>query len=288
MENIVAAIQTFVSERENRNTEVVEVAPEKHGSLIGRGGDVKRALESEFHVSIDIPRSTEQGPARSQIRITGQPEDVTRATAHIQGLVKDQGSETIQVPCRLHHNISDNGRFFQRLNHEYQVTVNHDGHQPPTKRAATPKPGTNGTALPLITDEPDASNGHTWDIVDEDKNDVEQGDIPWVLHGSPEKVARARSAVQKAIHQAESQDVENSATGYLVLPDPRSHRFVIGSKGSQIDAIRRQTGCQIHVPKDQTKGKAIEITGSRDGVEQAKDIILDVVENGGKSRRRES
>lgn len=289
VEKIIASIQAFVDERENQVTEAVEVAPEKHRLLIGRGGETRRALESQFQVSIDVPRVTQQGPARSQVKLTGRVNYVAKAKTHIQEMVKDQEGETMQVPRCLHHDISDNGRFFRRLNNDFKVKVDHAGQQPPTKRPGTPKPRTNGAALPLITDDnPDPADNHTWEIVEEEEGDVKEGDIPWILRGSPENIEKARTALQKAIERAQAQAREKAATGYLVLPDPSVYKFVIGSKGAQIDAIRRQTGCKIDVPKDQTKGKAIEITGSRDGVEHAKDIILDVIANGGNGNRRES
>lgn len=288
VEKIIASIQAFVEERENQVVEMVMVAPEKHGLLIGRGGETRRALESQFHIDVDIPRATEQGSARSQIKLTGQAEDLAKARAYIQELIEDQQGDTVQVPRRLHHYVSDNGRFFRQLNNDYRVKVDHAGQQPPNKRTGTPRPLTNGAALPLITDDPDTLDRHTWDIVDAGEDDVEEGEIPWILHGSPDNVNKARAALQKALERAQKRTQEKAAIGYLVLPDPSTYRFVIGSKGAQIEAVRRQTGCRIDVPKDQTKGKAITISGSRDGVEQAKDIILDVVENGGNGNRRAS
>ena len=281
----MASIQAFVAERENQIVEILEVAPEKHRLLIGRGGETRRALESQFQINVDIPRVTQQGPARSQVKLTGQAENVAKAKAHIQDLTKDQQRETIQVPRRLHNQLSDNGRFFRRLNNDYQIKVDHAGQQPPAKPQ---NPSTNGAALPLITDEPDSLDNHTWKIVVASEGDIEEGDIPWILHGSPENIEKGRVALHKALERAQTQTEEKAATGYLVLPDPSAYRFVIGSKGAQIDAIRRQTGCKIDVPKDQTKGKAIEISGSKDGVEHAKDIILDVVDNGGNGHRRDS
>ena len=266
----------------------MEVAPEKHRLLIGRGGETRRALESQFKVSVDIPRATQTGNSRSEVKLAGQAENVAKVKAHIQELIRDEHGETIQVPRRLHQHISNNGRFFRQLNSDYRVKVDHAGHQPPGKRTGTPKPQANGAALPLITDEPDTLSNHTWNVVDAGEEEVEDGEIPWVLHGSPDSVLQARALLQKALERAQTQTQETTATGYLVLPDPSSYRFVIGSKGAQIDAIRRQTGCKIDVPRAQTKGKARHISGNRDGVEHAKDIILDVIENGGNGYRRES
>ena len=281
VDKIVAAIQAFAGQKENSNTESIEVAPEKHRMLIGRGGEVRRALESQFNVGLDIPKLSQQGPARSQVKVSGQPGDVEKAKAHILELVKEREGEAFQVPRKYHQAISDNGQFFRRLRNDHKVTVDHAGHHPPKRSAAIPQPQLNGGAsLPLITDDPSSIDNHSWDVVDSGEN-AEEGDIPWILRGSPESVAKARGMLEKAMEQAKSQ--QSQSVGYLVLPDPKTYRFIIGQGGSQINAIRKDTGCRITVPRDQSQGSAIEIVGSKEGVEQARDIILDVVQSG--SRR---
>lgn len=280
VEKIVAAIEAFAGHRENSTTESIEVAPEKHRMLIGRGGEVRRALESQFNIGLDVPKISQQGPARSQVKVSGQPADVEKAKAHILDLVKDQQGEAIQVPRKYHQAVSDNGQFFRRLRNDHKVTVDHAGHQPPKRSTVLPRPQVNGGAsLPLITDDSNSINSHSWDIVDSGES-AEEGDIPWILRGTPESIAKARAMLEKAIEQAKSQ--QSQSIGYLVLPDPKTHRFIIGQGGSQINAIRSETGCKITVPRDQSQGSAIEIQGSKEGVEQARDIILDVVQNGGR------
>ena len=281
VDKIVAAIEAFAGQKENSTTESIEVAPEKHRMLIGRGGEVRRALESQFNVSLDIPKLSQQGPARSQVKVSGQPGDVEKAKTHILDLVKDREGEAFQVPRKYHQAISDNGQFFRRLRNDHKVTVDHAGHHPPKRSPAIPRPQLNGGAsLPLITDDSSSIDNHSWDVVDSEEN-AEEGDIPWILRGSPESVAKARAMLEKAMEQAKSQ--QSQSVGYLVLPDPKTYRFIIGQGGSQINAIRKETGCRITVPRDQSQGSAIEIVGSKEGVEQARDIILDVVQSG--SRR---
>lgn len=286
VDKVVAAIENFVAEKEKQETEVLEVAPEKHRLLIGRGGETRRALESRFNIQLDIPRLSQDGPTRSQVVVIGQPADLGRAKAHILDLVKDKEGVTVQVPRRLHHAVSDNGQFFRRLRNEHKVTVDHAGQQPPA-RSSTQSRSRNhaGKALPLITDQQENIDSHSWEVVDNEDSEMEDGEIPWVLHGSPENVSRAQNVLQKAMEQAQNQP--QSSLGYLILPDPRTYRFVIGQGGSQINAIRRQTGCKIDVPRSQEKGEAIEIAGSRDGIEQAKDIILETVQNGASGGRLE-
>lgn len=270
VEKILAQIRDFVSQRENQVTEILEVAPEKHRSLIGRGGETKRGLESQFSVSIDIPR---QGSNQTAVKITGQSADVEKAKAHIETLVKGQEGETVQVPRALHHAIANNGQFFRRLKSDHQVTVDHAGQAVPAKPTAPAR--ANNSATPLITDDEDASaDAHSWNVVED--LSTEEGDIPWVLRGSPESLEKAKKAIEAALEQAKGL----TATGYLILPDPKTYRYVIGQGGNKVNSIRKQTGCKITVPRDQAVGEAIEVVGTKEGVEKAKNLILEAVKEG--------
>jgi predicted PilT family ATPase len=229
VEKIIASLKAQVSSLENQTTETIEVSPDKHRLLIGRGGETRRSLESQLNIQLDIPKQTTTGAARSQVKITGEPEQVEKAKEHILELVKGQEGETIQVPRHLHHVISDNGQFFRQLRNQHKITVDHAGQQPPAKPASTEagraRKGANG-ALPLITD--DATGGadeHSWEIVD--NNAPEEGadlsaTIPWVIRGPAENLPKARSKLEAAIEAAS----KPSSTGYLILPDPRSYRYV--------------------------------------------------------------
>lgn len=275
MEKIIAQIQDFVAQRESQVTEVIDVPQEKHRSLIGRGGDVKRGLEAQFKVSIDIPR---QGSGQTGVKISGQAEDVAKAKAHIEELVKEQQGETIQVPRALHHAISNNGQIFRKLKSDHQVTVDHAGQAIPAKPTPTNTRANDGP-LPLITDDAEATaDAHSWNVVETTSS--EEGDIPWVLRGSAENIEKAKKTIEAAIEQAKKQN----ATGYLILPDPKTYRYVIGQGGSKVNSIRKQSGCKITVPRDQAKGEAIEVVGTKEGVEKAKDLILAAVKEGLASR----
>jgi predicted PilT family ATPase len=288
VENIISALQAFVQEREGRVTEILEVPSEKHRILIGHGGSVRRKLESDLKVSIDIPRQDTQGAARTQVKISGQPAEVQNAKEHIAKMIKEQEGETLHVPRRYHHHITDNGAIFRRLRDDHKVTVDHGGHKlPPRPAAANPRGRANGGAnMPLITDEPSSSaDNYSWEVV-ESGGEISAEEaaelIPWILRGSPENVARARQMIETALENAK----KPSATGYLILPDPKTYRYVIGQGGSTINKMRKETGTKITVPKAGERGEAIEIVGSREGVEQAKDLILEAVERGGNDRRR--
>lgn len=278
VDQICAAIEALVQQQESQKNDIAEVNPDKHRLLIGRGGETRRQLEQQFNVSINIPRQTETGPQRSQVRIAGQPSDVEKAKAHILEITKDQEGETVNVPRRFHHSIADNGQFFRRLRNDHKVTVDHGGQRPPPKPSA-PAPGRangGGGAMPLITDDPSASaNTHSWESHDLHAS-TEDGEIPWVLSGpSPDAIAAARAKLDRALEEVDKQDT----MGFLILPDPRVYRHVIGPGGGEINRIRKQTGTKIQVPRDQSKGEAIEITGAKEGVEEARDVILEIMRN---------
>lgn len=281
VDKIIASLEAFASQREGQTSDVIEVPPEKHRLLIGRGGETRRNLESQFKVEINIPRMSDEGASRFQVKVLGQPADIEKARSRILEIIQDLPDEIVQVPRKYHHAISDNGQFFRRLRNDHKVFVDHGDQSPPSKPTTQPSPQANGSAsMPLITDDPSTTSAHSFSIIDNGPASTEEGTIPWVLKGTPENTAKARSALEKALKNAEAQ--QSQATGYLVLPDPSTYRFVIGQGGSKINEIRDQTGCRISVPRDQKEGSAIEIVGSREGVEQAKDIIIEVVGNGGR------
>ena len=276
VDKICASIQAMVAEQESQTTDIAEVKPEKHRLLIGKGGEARRQLEQQFGVSINVPRQSETGPQRSQVRISGQPSNVEKAKSHILEITKDMEGETVSVPRRFHHSIADNGQFFRRLRNDHKVTVDHAGQRPPPK-PSTPAPRrTNGESMPLITDDPAASaNSHSWEVHDLHASS-EEGDIPWVLSGpSLEAIAAARGKLDKALAEAGKQDT----MGFLILPDPRAYKHVIGPGGSEINRIRKTTGTKIQVPRDQSRGEAIEISGAKTGVEEARDLILEIAQN---------
>jgi rRNA processing protein Krr1/Pno1 len=280
VKKIVARIQALVAERESQVTDAVDVPVEKHRTIVGRGGETKRNLEAQFKVSIDVPR---QGSGQTSVKIVGQSADVEKAKAHIQNLVKEQQGETVQIPRALHHAVSNNGQIFRRLRNDFGVTVDHGGQTvPPKPTAPASSARANGGALPLITDEPEtAADAHSWKVVEQNaSSSAEEGDIPWILRGSAENVEKAKKAIQTALEQAN----KHNAVGYLILPDPKTYRFVIGQGGSKVNAIRKQSGCKITVPRDQTQGEAIEVVGSKEGVEKAKELILAAVREGVSSR----
>jgi polyribonucleotide nucleotidyltransferase len=263
-------MQAIVAESESQTTETVDVPTDKHRKLIGRGGDIKKDLENKFKVLINVPR---QGTGETGVKISGLPADVEKAKAHILGLVKDQDEGvTVQVPRRLHHSVADNGAFFKKLRNDHQVIVDHGGHRVPPKSEAPPARA-NGDSLPLITDD-ENTDAHSWNVVGLSTSDID-GEIPWILRGRPENLPKAKDALTAAIVEAS----KNDTVGYLVLANPHNHKYVVGQAGSKVISIRKATGCKITVPRNQ-ESEAIEIVGTAEGVQKAKDLVLQAVKEG--------
>jgi predicted PilT family ATPase len=273
VEKICAALQAVAATKDNEVTEVVDIPTERHSQLIGTGGDIRKRLETEFGVSINVPR---KGSGDTGVKITGPALEVSKAVSHISSLTKAKPEERIDIPKSLHHTVSNNGRLFANLRNQGIIVV-HDGvRAPPKPESGTSTPRTNGNA-PLITDDP--ADSFSWSIITTGPLAGDEDMIPWILRGqSEEGVAAARKKVEDALDKAS----KPSTTGYLILSDPKLHRHVVGKGGSKVGEIRDKTGCVIQVPpnKPGNASEAITIVGERDACEEAKDMILEAVEEG--------
>jgi rRNA processing protein Krr1/Pno1 len=280
VEKILAAIQSFVDERENQVTETVDVPVTQHRELIGPNGSIRKKLEEQFSVTLNVPH---QGTGHTGVKISGRPEHVAKAKEHIQGLTATSPGETVMVPRALHHAVSKNGALFRDLSRE-GIRVDHNGQKPPPRSRDTPngpraRTTTNGD-MPLITDQP-GEEPYSWDVVSNNPVDGDSsGEIPWVIMGgkdtSEDAVAKAKQKILTALEKAK----EPQHTGYLILPDPRLHRHIIGRGGATINSIRKASGCDIQVPNrnnNKEDGEAITIVGQHDGVLQARDLILEEI-----------
>ena len=72
---------------------------------------------------------------------------------------------------------------------------------------------------------------------------------------------------------------QGNCTGYLGVP-PEHHHLIIGKAGQRIGIIRHETGCTIDVPKRGDGNDTIIIRGVKEGIEKAREMIVETVENG--------
>ncbi|RPB20922.1 hypothetical protein L211DRAFT_791386 [Terfezia boudieri ATCC MYA-4762] len=286
VEKIITSINQIVEGKKNQVQVVVDVPQDKHARLIGRGGSIRQDLEAQFKVTIDIPRQN-SAPSAIGVTLTGPPEAVEKAKAHIIELTKEFEGETVMVPRALHHAVADGGLFIKRLRNDYRVSVDH-GNQPfLTKPTAIFRPMATNTTLPLITDQDqDEVTSFSWEIIPNPTLDgSEEGAIPWILRSSsPDALAKAKDLLQKQIELVKTQ----SHVGFLTLPDQSTYRFVVGRNGQEVNKIKELTGCRVMVPKaGGGEGEAIVLWGAREGLEKAREVILEIVagaEERGKGR----
>jgi hypothetical protein len=168
----------------------------------------------------------------------------------------------VQVPKKLHHRVSNDGRTKNQLRQRFQVYVSHDG-------VELPKATTNG--LGRIDDE----ETYSWHVT-EDPSDTDET-IPWKIRGSNDtNLQKAKDFLESLISSMQDQ---GNCTGYLGVP-PEHHFLVIGKGGQRIGIVREETGCTVDVPKRGDGNDTIVIRGNREGVERAKELIVEAVEEG--------
>jgi hypothetical protein len=186
--------------------------------------------------------------------------------------VKSGEGITIQVPRRLHHRVSNEGRTKTQLRQRFQVYVGHDNVEIPPMTTAP----TNGD-LGRIDDE----ETYSWHVV-EDPEETSEGTIPWKLRGLNDR-ASVTANLQKAKDFLDglvsSMRDQGGCTGYLGIP-PEHHHLVIGKGGQRIGVVRDETGCTVDVPRRGDGNDTIVIRGHREGVEKARELIVEAVDRG--------
>ncbi|RMZ88902.1 hypothetical protein DV736_g3866, partial [Chaetothyriales sp. CBS 134916] len=270
VDKILKEIETFVDEKENSVTEVVDVPVSSHRNLIGPSGANRMKLEKDFGVAINIPR---QGTGQTGVRITGRAENVAKAKEHISGSAAGHKGETVQVPRAAHHALDRDGAFKRELS-KIGITIDHQGQKEPKKPSVGRQ--ANGK-LPLITDQPTDGVQHSWETVAFTTD--EEGEIPWTIY-SQKKEEQALANAKRRIEEALIKASQNPVIGYLTLEDPGLHGRIVGRGGSKINQIRDQSGCEVQVPKGKAGGEPITVVGPRDGVDQAYGLILKAILEG--------
>ncbi|KAK6337101.1 hypothetical protein TWF718_009887 [Orbilia javanica] len=276
VDKIIKEFEAIIAAEKDKVTIVVDVPADKHRKLIGREGNVRKEIERTFSVTLDIPRQRQDGgEVPTGVKLSGSAEDVEKAKEHILKLTKDQDATNVSVPKHLHHILLDGGALGRTFRNRYNVDISPSGELPPKPKGQQGRKRA-PESTPLITDDPSENASNiSWEVVDNTAAADEGGEVTWALRGATEDIAKAATELKKLIDE----ETGKSTTGYLFLPDPSKYRYVVGPGGSQVNSIRRETGCKITIPKEQSD-EAIVIKGSRDGVEKAKEIIVGLVHGG--------
>jgi hypothetical protein len=132
----------------------------------------------------------------------------------------------------------------------------------------------NGSAARIDT--ADGGEEFALEIIENQGNN-EEGNITWVLKGDQKNIERTQKYINNLLKEAQNQ----THTGYLTVPQSM-HRYIVGRQGSTISRIRSESDTNILVPNKD--GDVVVITGTRAGIEMARDLILDIVD---KSKNRD-
>lgn len=259
-----------MNEKDNQVIEVIDVPVSSHRNLIGPNGSNRMKLEKDFGVQINIPK---QGSGQTGVKITGRSENVAKAKDHLSGSVAGQKGETIQVPRATHHALDRDGAFKKELS-RMGITIDHQGHKEPKKPSLEP---TSNGEMPLITDQPAEGVPHSWEIMPFTVD--EEGEIPWTIY-SQKKDEQSLATAKRKIEEALAKASQGQVMGYMTLEDSGLHGRIVGRGGSTINGIRKESGCEVQVPKGRAGGDPITIVGSKEGVEHAYELILKAIQDG--------
>lgn len=270
---IINSIKAIVEERENQVEILVPIPVERHGTIIGLGGQIKKEIESEFNVNILIPfqgSKDANGKLDENIKIIGSKENVEKAKAKVVALAADDFK--VNVPIEYNNSVFDGGMMIKNLRNDYGVRVD-------LGKTVFDKDPFSKIPAEAIGDE-SVDGKFKWTVVNEVTGDppkingatVKDEFITWKLKGSAEPCKKAKKVIEDTLERVKKYD----STGYLWLADPSQYRLVIGPSGSNINNIREKSSCVIAIPKANAKkeANAIVIIGESSNVEKAKNLIL--------------
>ena len=131
-------------------------------------------------------------------------------------------SETVKVPIKYHHFISQQGNFFRTLR---GVGVNVEQSSVPPKQPPPAKPTSEAAASARIDDADDEVQGVEWQVIPY-YQDAQEGDSTWTLRAKEAaSIEKAKTLIAEAIEQAEN----SSLVGFLTLPDRSAFPRIVGS-----------------------------------------------------------
>ncbi|KAJ1655030.1 hypothetical protein IWQ61_005146 [Dispira simplex] len=281
------ALEERAQELKHRVCVTVNIPVTDHPSIIGRGGATLREIQDKYHVDVDFASS--QGRLKEQetsnsdptlVRIYGKQGDCEAAAQNLLSRVRLQ--KRLVVPLRVHQLIGGSSSdLWRTIRNELHVYID------PENKTLT----STSTPLPKVDSEDDKP-----------QPEFQEGTITWVLKGNQQMVEKAAQRCQAAIDYAQA----NSQVDYAKVP-ASYHRFIIGRGGSTIQRIRQETGCRVEVPKNGrtrghrgdispaepgeivhqmdasgvvcTTGEWVTLIGSQQSIEQAKDLIEEIIDD---------
>ncbi len=156
-------------------------------------------------------------------------------------------TDTVDVPLKYHHVISQQGHFFRTLR---TLGVQVDQSVQPQQSAvpSRPEPADADAASARIDAEAEAEapSDAIWEVVPNYQN-VEEGDSTWTLKARDQAALdKARQLVTDAVNAA----AQMTSVGFLTLSDRSMFPRIVGSKGSNVARLRNETGADITVSRE--------------------------------------
>lgn len=295
---VVKEINKIVEEGENSIEKELDIPKERQGALIGPAGTVRRQLESECNVTLNVPNKGESG----KVTLVGLPANVEKAEKKIlTEIIRDNFDHEILVPTKFHEFVSERGALVQSLRSDHSINVRHGNE---SKKAN--KISRRALAIPaerLRGSEGEKTKFTIEEIAADESSD--EGNIPWRLayepvdlsailgedeetEGGNDSVKKDDASSKKAAIDAAVKIIEErvalapqaTSVGYIWSSDPQKFNKIVGPGGSKIKVIRESSGAIINVPKRSDKiNDIVYIRGTPQAVKNAGEAILKTLKN---------
>jgi len=293
-----SALNLVYEKANSVSIETVDTPAWIHKYIIGRKGANIKQITQDFnnvHVQFDVKDG--------KISIEGTPSDVNQAKAKLQELASEMINKltytTINVdPKYVKHIIGKNGANINRLKEQTGVVLNFSDSEPDVIRIEGDKSGVEKAQKELeeminkmeIEKEKDAIIewkyhkmliGQRGESIKETREKFptvqivfrpteEKSDIV-KLRGPKEDVDKCYKYLLKRVKEL----VECSHSAEIPAYKNCS-KFIVGKGGATIKRIREETQTNIEMPNEEGKSGVITITGKKENVEKAKEMIMKI------------
>jgi polyribonucleotide nucleotidyltransferase len=268
--------------------ESIDVADKDVGNVVGKSGANVKALEEAHGVSIEVGN---KGTASIQIKISGRPNDITKAKQEILESIAGEDVSVVVTPATIKALLAQKGAHRTRIESEFRVRITIEKESNSIKfRGAKTCIDNAKSAIDDILDsgvfiEVDSKiipivigkGGETIKSIQEDcgvEIDIERTGAKSVLrlYGEEDNVIRAKATLEVFIEEnSEHEEVYSHVNIDMA-------RSLIGSKGSIIKRLELESGAFININakgdgEPKSDGPALTVKGTREALIKARELI---------------
>ncbi|KAF9978781.1 hypothetical protein BGZ73_000428 [Actinomortierella ambigua] len=279
VEKIKQQMLEMVADQDAWTTVVVAIPAKQHRQVIGPQFSNVREIETKYNVRIQFPNKNTQNspgkkdeeggiPASDRVTIKGLRDNCEKAKVELESKIRTTYSTTYTIPRRYRQAVFAESAW--KIRTDYNVVIVHPRGEGNNQRG--------GAAKRIDVDEENVTHGITeglsWELYDNSgaHQEGDSEDLYTVqLQGEEAQTVAVTAHLNKLLEKAKS------VTHVLKLRVPTTyHGLIIGSAGSQIKQIEVESGCSTKVAKGE---ELITVTGSLQGVEKARAMIVRIVSN---------